>query len=203
MVEADVNVVSDARELVTELEFVWDQIKNNSASSSGSSPGRGVSSYATQPRQFQHPQSGADGPMRVLSPMSQEDEAEMDSERRLGYNDEYDNDDQYNGEVKKDKKTKRWRRTVEQALVKMTAEIAALREQIATGREYQEKRRRSVGRWLAWLLWMVMRHFLVDVVVLGIILLWLRRRKDTRVEDLVREGLKVGWEYARKIWPAR
>jgi hypothetical protein len=44
---------------------------------------------------------------------------------------------------------------------------------------------------------------LVDVVVLGIVLIWLRKRKDRRVEDLVREGLKIGREYVRKILPAR
>jgi hypothetical protein len=135
--------------------------------------------------------------------MSQDDEAEQESERRLAYNDEYDDDDEFNDGKEKDKSKKRWRRTVEQAMVKMTAEIAALREQIATGREYQGKRRRSFGRWLAWLVWICVRHFLVDVVVLGIVLLWLRKRKDRRVEDLVREGLKIGREYARKILPAR
>jgi len=140
--------------------------------------------------------------MRVLSPMSQDDEEERDSARRLGYNDAYDDDEYEDGE-KKDKKTKKWRRTVEQALVKMTAEIAALREQIATGREYQGKRRKSPGRWLAWFLWLCVRHFFVDMALLGILLLWLRRRKDRRVEDLVREGLRIGREYVRKILPER
>jgi hypothetical protein len=200
-------ICRDARALVDELEFVWDQIKNNSASSSNSSPGRGgagLPSYTTQPRTFQQPLSGDDGPMRVLSPMSQDDEAEQESERRLAYNDEYDDDDEFNdGKEKEKKSTKRWRRTIEQAMVKMTAEIAALREQIASGREYQGKRRRSFGRWLAWLVWICVRHFLVDVVVLGIVLLWLRKRKDRRVEDLVREGLKIGREYVRTILPAR
>ena len=141
--------------------------------------------------------------MRVLSPMSQDDEAEAES-RRLGYNDEYDDNDEFDGGDKKGgKKVQKWRRTVEQALVKMTAEIAALREQIATGREYQGKRRKSFGRWLGWLIWSVVRHFLVDVVVLGIVLIWLRKRKDRRVEDLVREGLRIGREYVRKILPAR
>lgn len=184
------------------MEFVWDQIKNNSASSSGSSLGR-LPSYTNQPRQFQHPQSGTEGPMRVLSPMSQDDEAERESERRLGYNDDYDDNDEYDDGDKKDQKTRKWRRTVEQALVKMTAEIAALREQIATGREYQGKKRRSLGRWLAWLMWVCMRHFLIDLVMLGLLLIWLRRRKDRRIEDLVREGLRVGREYARRILPAR
>ncbi|CZR53741.1 related to endozepine [Phialocephala subalpina] len=201
------STTADARALVDELEFVWDQIKNNSASSSNSSPGRHhIPSYASQqpPRQFTAPLSGNDGPMRVLSPMSQDDEAEIASERQLGAYDEYD-DDEYddNGDGKKEKKTKRWRRTVEQALVKMTAEIAALREQIATGREYQGKKRRSFGRWMAWFVWLVVRHFLVDMVLVGIVLLWLRKRKDRRIEDLVREGLKIGREYVRKILPPR
>jgi hypothetical protein len=120
----------------------------------------------------------------------------------LGYNDEYDNDDEFN-DGKNDKKTKKWRKTVEQALVKMTAEIAALREQISTGREYQGKKRRSPGRWLAWFIWLVVQHFLVDLVIMGILLLWLRKRKDRRIEDLVREALKIGREYVRKILPAR
>ena len=189
--------------MVAELEFVWDQIKNNSASSSGSSPGRGVASYTTQPRQFAHPQSGDDGPMRVLSPMSQDDEAERDSDRRLGYNDAYDEDDELNGEGKSGKKDKKWRTTIERALVKMTAEIAALREQIANGREYQGKRRKSLGRWIAWWVWACIRHFVVDIVVLVIVLLWLRRKKDRRVEDLVRESLRIGREYIRRALPTR
>ena len=143
--------------------------------------------------------------MRVLSPMSQDDEAERESERRLEYNNEFNDDDDFNDRdpEKKEKKTKRWRRTVESALVKMTAEIAALREQISTGREYQGKRRKSLGRWLAWLVWAAVSHFLVDAMVLGILLLWLRRNKDRRVEDLVRAILKIGREYARRILPER
>lgn len=141
--------------------------------------------------------------MRVLSPMSQDDEEERESQRRLEYNDDYDDDDEYKDGDNKDKKTKKWRRTVESALVKMTAEIAALREQIATGREYQGKKRKSPARWIAWFIWICVRHFLVDFVMLGILLLWLRRRKDRRIEDLVRESLRIGREYVRKILPSR
>lgn len=194
-------LVSDARELVAELEFVWDQIKNNSASSSGSSPGRKVPSYTTQPRQFARPRSGEDGPMRVLSPMSQDDEAEILSERKSGHNDEYEDEPEYTEGDKRGKKN--WRRTMEQALVKMTAEIAALREQIATGREYQGRKRRSIGRWIAWLIWLTIRHVLTDMLLLGILLYFLRRKRDRRIEDLVREGLKIGREYVRKVLPPR
>ena len=133
--------------------------------------------------------------------MSQDDEAERESGRRMGYKGDFD-EEEYEGDGK-EKKTKKWRKNVEQVLVKMTAEIAALREQIATGREYQGRRARSLGAWIAWLIWIVVRHFLVDLVVMGILLLWLRRRKDRRIEDLVREGLRIGREYLRKILPAR
>lgn len=209
------NQNSDARALVDELEFVWDQIKNNSASSSNSSPGRRgtLPPYTepySQPRhsKFQSPASGADGPMRVLSPMSQDDEAELHSERRNRIEHEYDDqennyeqEDDYNEGGKKDRKTSRWRKTVEQALVRMTAEIAALREQIATGREYQGRRARSFPNWIGWLLWLVMRHLVVDLVVLGIVLLWLRKKKDRRIEDLVRTGIRICREYIRQIVP--
>ncbi|KAF8853517.1 acyl-CoA binding protein [Acephala macrosclerotiorum] len=204
------STTADARALVDELEFVWDQIKNNSASSSNSSPGHHhIPSYTSitphPTRRFTAPISGADGPMRVLSPMSQDDEAEAESEHQIDTYNQYSSNDEYDeaGDGKKDKKTKRWRRTVEHAFVKMTAEIAALREQIATGREYQGKKRRSFGRWAAWFVWLVVRHFLVDAFLLGIVLLWLRKRKDRRIEDLVREGLKIGREYVRRILPPR
>lgn len=192
----------DARALVDELEFVWDQIKNNSVSSSGSSPARGgVPSYQTQPRQFQQPLSGNDGPMRVLSPMSQDDEAEMRSERQ--YNNHYNDEEEYNEGGKEFTSTKRWQGKVEQALVKMTAEIAALREHIATGREYQGRKRKSPTRWVGWMLWLAIRHFTTDLIILGIMLLWMRRRKDRRIEDLVRQAFQIAREYIRMIIPAR
>lgn len=141
--------------------------------------------------------------MRVLAPMSQDDEEERNSGNRLGYNDEFDDDNEYNKADERDKKTRKWRRIIEQALVKMTAEVAALREQIATGREYQGRKQRSFGRWIAWFIWLCLRHFLVDGLLLGLVLLWLRRRKDRRVEDLARAGLKIAREYIRMVVPER
>jgi hypothetical protein len=143
--------------------------------------------------------------MRVLSPMSENDEMERRSVRALEYNEDHDDGGENEPDVPESEggKNKSWRRTVERALVKMTTEITALREQIATGREYQGRRRRTAGRWIAWLIWLAIRHLLVNVVVLGIVLLWLRKRKDRRFEDLVRSALKLGREYARKLLPER
>ena len=133
--------------------------------------------------------------------MSEEDEAESESQRRLGYDNEQGIDDGNDG--KPDKKTRKWRRNIERALVRMSAEVAALREQITTSKDYQVKRSRSLWNWVGWLLWLVIKHVAVDIVVLMLVLLWLRRRKDRRVEDLVRGMLRIGREYVRKVVPAR
>jgi hypothetical protein len=192
---------SDARELVTELEFVWDQIKNNSASSSNSSPGRQAPPY-NEKRRFQQPLSGNDGPMRVLSPMSQDDESEARRRIDEDNDNEYD-DEEDNGSETDIRRTKKWRRKVEAAMVKMTAEMAALREQIETGREWRGRRRRTPAAWVGWFIWLAIRHAFIDVLLLGIVLIWMRRRKDRRIEDLVRDGLRVAREYIRQLLPAR
>lgn len=184
---------SDARELVAELEFVWDQIKNNSITSSkesgGSSPPRPVDT-----RQFSRSQSGGkDGPMRILSPMSQDEDSEPPIDPDI-YNDPED---------EPDKKNKRWKAQVEAAMVKMTAEMAALREQIATGREWRTRKTKTIGAWLAWFFWVVLRHVAIDMTVLAAVLFWLRKKKDRRFEDLVRESLKLLREYLRQYLPAR
>lgn len=181
----------DARELVAELEFVWNQIKNNSPSTSESSPKR---QNTVEPRRFAEPLSGTEGPMKVLSPMSEDDEAERDYRNK-----QEDNEDE--GEYIK--KGDKWSRKVERALVKLSAEIAALREHITTGREWRSRRERSFGAWLGWLFWVVMKHIAIDSVILFIVLLWMRRRKDRRLEDLVRSTLKLAREYARKVLPSR
>ncbi|KAI0125108.1 acyl CoA binding family protein [Xylariales sp. AK1849] len=179
----------DATELVAELEFVWNQIKNNSPSTSDSSP-KGV---RAEPRRFVQPTSGTEGPMKVLSPMSEDDAAEQE------YRDKQDDEEE--GDYVK--KGDRWSRKVERALVRLSTEIAALREQISTGREWRSKKERSFSAWIGWVLWMLMKHLVVDGFILVIILLWLRKRKDRRLEDLVRSALRIGREYARKVLPSR
>ncbi|KAI9742445.1 MAG: hypothetical protein M1818_003979 [Claussenomyces sp. TS43310] len=193
------STTADARELVTELEFVWDQIKHNSSGSSSASPGRDKSSLP-KARKFARPRSGGDGPMKVLSPMSQDDEAEGQHETE---DDEYEEAEGRQTLEQDRRKDEKWRRKLEAAMVKVTAEMAALREQVATGREWRVRKSRTVGAWLFWGLWLAIRHLLVDLFVWGLILLWMRKKKDRRIEDLVREGLKIGREYARRLLPAR
>jgi hypothetical protein len=140
--------------------------------------------------------SGADGPMRILSPMSEQDEAELESERRLGYN-----DDEEDGRRKRGGDA--WSRKVERGFVKLSAEVAALREQITTGREWRSKKERSFTAWIGWLTWVIMKHAAVDIVVLCLLVIWMRKRKDRRLEDLVRAGLRLAREYIRQILPSR
>ncbi|KAH7157045.1 acyl CoA binding protein-domain-containing protein [Dactylonectria macrodidyma] len=184
----------DARELVDELEFVWNQIKNNSPSSSMSSPKANRSNAASH--HFGEDVSGPEGPMKIISPMSEHDEAELQSQRQMDLEDELEGQNPV-------QRGSRWQRKVERALTTMSAEVAALREQITTGREWRTKKERSFPAWINWLAWLIMKHLLADLVILAIILIWMRKRKDRRLEDLVRAAFKLVREYIRNILPSR
>lgn len=84
-------------------------------------------------------------------------------------------------------KDSRWRRRVEQALTKMTAEIAAVREQMEA-RTLAHRRRSGIWAWLKWILWTVVRQIIWDLALLGVLLIWMRMRGDRRVEDRLRAG---------------
>jgi hypothetical protein len=236
----------DARELVSELEFVWDQVKSNvpasSGGSSGSSPlhtqsGGGVGLVPMETSQDLRLSSsgemlgrkrgrerdrgredyGAEGPpLRVMSPMSQSQEDEAEAEEREEFVDAPDSqthDDAVmisskvsgaEGGAQQDSpapppavidsqitagspsRDPRWRRRMEAAMVRMTAEIAALREQLENRRLFASSRRYRVMRFLASIAWFAVKHIAVDVVVLGIVLLWMRRKKDRRLENAMR-----------------
>jgi len=201
----------NALELVAELEFVWNQVKSNSPSAAGSSSeqsgggtgeqrsggGGGGGGIIASPvvRRFQTPLSGSEGPMRVLSPMSEEDE----SERRLAELADQADEDPGEYARRHDKRSKR----MERAIVRLSAEIAALREQIAAGREWKARKERGVFAWVGWIFWAVTKHITVDVALLLLLLLWMRKRKDRRLEDNVRGIFRLAREYVRKILPAR
>lgn len=84
-------------------------------------------------------------------------------------------------------KDSRWRRRVEQALTKMNAEIAAVREQMEA-RTLAHRRRSGVWAWLKWILWTAVRQIIWDLALLGVLLIWMRMRGDRRVEDRLRTG---------------
>lgn len=182
--------------MVSELEFVWNQIKNNSPSSSNESAKQLGMSMDTSPKRFAQPMAGTDGPMKVLSPMSEEDEAELDYQRRMAAGDP-DDDGEY---VKRGDK---WSKKMERAIVRLSTEIAALREQITSGREWRSRKERSFGAWVRWLLWTAMKHAVADALLIFLVLIWMRRRKDRRLEDHFRAAVKIGREYVRKVLPSR
>lgn len=153
---AHASTTPEARALVAELEFVWDQIKDDPPStSSASSP-------------YHPPDASA---LTLLKPTSEPDDAEAGAEEddiaeeralldegesaRLARSSDYD------------VRNRKWRKRIEAALVKMTAEVAALRELM----EYDGGRRERRGRWV-WGEWLV-RRVLVDVVVVGVLWFWL------------------------------
>ena len=232
---------SEARELVAELEFVWDQIKSNSASSSPSSPGQtlGLSGNSLQrgtyasvgpgERVMAEGQHSGDNGLRVLRPVSdgnnnegEDEDVGEDEEGGEGGEFEEVRGPRYPGDHvpgspstrstgggnysnKRDYETRnrKWRVRVESALVKMTAEVAALREQMEAKRVFDgqgDRKRREMGAWMLWLVWVAMRHLLVDAVVLGVVVLFVRRRSkgNGKVErgigllaEVVEEWMKI------------
>jgi len=208
----------EARELVSELEFVWDQIKSQPGSEgSGSGNGMGGSGLLQPPQLQSMPSYASIGPrgsggngsgegmaLRVLSPMSQGDEEEpLDAE---GVDlDEEEDDKQYpeSGDAPLDRRrsggasrtgnevrNRKWRRRVEQALTRMTAEVAALREQMESSRVFGNvsgKKRRSLWAWIKWLVWVATRQVLIDAVMLGCLALWMRMRGDRRLDSRLKQ----------------
>ncbi|KAF2845356.1 hypothetical protein T440DRAFT_472679 [Plenodomus tracheiphilus IPT5] len=272
----------DSRELVAELEFVWDQVKSNVPSSSSSSPLQTLSQVGLHIPQGYSQQLGQSGraamdrrrsstgdnngndddrPLRVKSPMSQseedleEEEAEIDrdefvdapdsqynpnSEEDAGVQTDYqkilrrqheqshqqpqrqqpkamqppttptpapkmrsiipqpipmpnftstpkDSTDKDPRPTPKEQAAEaKWRKRIEASLMKMTAEVAALREQLEARRLFAHSAHyrlfRGIYRWV----WAAVKHIAINVFILGLVLLWMRRKKDTRLEGAIR-----------------
>ena len=200
---------TEARELVAELEFVWDQIKSNSASSSSSSPRRLARSQARQVPQSYVSTGGPSGSgradegggegLRMLRPVSdgeEEDEEGEDFEETRGA--PFGDEEAFMAVAGRprdlDARNRKWREKIEQALVKMTTEIAALREQIEAKRIRDGRRRNGLWAWMTWLVWVSVRHLLVDLALLGLLVAWARRKGDLRVE----QGLDLLLQYLRQ-----
>jgi acyl-CoA-binding protein len=219
---------AEARELVEELEFVWDQVKNNSQNhSSGSehsSPLQviersgyiqnssssipGMSSSAAALEGGPNPGDG-EKLMRVLSPVSQAEEEEMLEDEReeefvdapVSQVDEGELQDVSEGsEGKADagvpasaprmpqssRADVRWRRRIEGNLIKLTTEVAALREQLESSRYFRNRSRNSFFGWVLRLSWWAVKLFVADAVLLWIAILYMRRKEDRRLEGAVR-----------------
>lgn len=217
----------EARQLVEELEFVWDQIKSNSqhSSSEHSSPlqhversgylqsersGEGHGMTSSSAAAMDGATGGANRPLRILSPVSQADEEEaLDEDQEEEFVDapfsQVDPGDLNNleeGEVGGAHDTRavpnesprarqipgdaRWRKRVENGLFKLTTEVAALREQLENHRFIKNQKRKSFFSWVLRLGWWVTSFVLADAAVLWIVILYMRRKQDRRLEGAVR-----------------
>ncbi|PVH94571.1 hypothetical protein DM02DRAFT_618508 [Periconia macrospinosa] len=253
---------ADSRELVAELEFVWDQVKSNVPSSSSSSPQRTLGSMGLQMPPPSYPQfntpkpqrkgkerpeiEGEDGPLQIKSPMSQseedlEEEEEIDKEEFVDAPDSQQDPNATNTTTNPAKDAnvqtdlviqepipyttpqrppprtaigllpalftptpapskpqpqtqlpsvsaadQKWRKRIEQSLIKQTAEIAALREQLEARSLFTHTKKFLVLRFAWRVLWGSVKHIAIDTVILGVVLLWMRRKKDRRLEGAVR-----------------
>ncbi|KAF3909346.1 hypothetical protein AA313_de0200103 [Arthrobotrys entomopaga] len=86
----------------------------------------------------------------------------------------------------------RWKQRVEVALTKMTAEVAALREQLDVARtlntanvNLSRGRLNWLKRWISWGVWIVVKHLVIDAILLSVLVMWMRKRGDRRLENLV------------------
>ncbi|KAF1979158.1 hypothetical protein BU23DRAFT_523747 [Bimuria novae-zelandiae CBS 107.79] len=263
----------DSRELVAELEFVWDQVKSNVPSSSSSSPLQnqtlGSMGLHLPPDYQGFPDRRSDrgkaravglgneqdeddeGPLQIKSPMSQSEEELEEEEAELEREEEFVDapDSQYNPNAEdvgvqtdlrpldpipytpskppqrssfmsrltpaltpapapaqpphESAADKKWRARVEQALVKMTAEVAALREQLESRRLFSPSRKFLLLRFVWKTIWGSVKHIAIDIVILGIVLLWMRRRKDRRLEGAIRVLLGDAVAQVQKVGGAQ
>ncbi|KAL9104445.1 MAG: hypothetical protein Q9163_000597 [Psora crenata] len=179
----------EARELVTELEFVWDQIKSQPASSSGSSPeqlfrSRPLQSASMSGFNTRGPGGNPDGGLRMLRPLSDEDEEDgVDDPDRPGVFEESERITTTVAQPLRNDlhvRNRNWKERVEQALIKITVEIAALREQMEARGLGERRRRTGLWPWTLWLLWASIRHLLVDAALLAVLILWAKGKEDAQ-----------------------
>ncbi|KAF2770812.1 hypothetical protein EJ03DRAFT_350100 [Teratosphaeria nubilosa] len=229
----------EARELVEELEFVWDQVKSNSQhNSSGSeisggsplqlmersgylSSGNGNGGIASSAAALEGPRrtpvsDGRDGRMRVLSPVSQADEDEqrdLDDEGEEfvdapisqidvddhGAHDPHGSSHPILPRPQVAPTDAKWRKRIESSLIKLTTEVAALREQLESRRFFSQQRNYGFWGWVLRLSWLAVQLVMADAVILWIVILYMRRRKDRRLEGAVRVLLGDAVAQAKKV----
>ena len=189
---------SEARELISELEFVWDQIKSNSRPSSGSTPALLSDSRNLQQPQLPQleglrPPNSDDKRLKVLGPISDND----GNGDRQELEQIYDRRDSFDLAIEDglplgwNAHDEGWKRRVEQALVKITTELAALRELTEANHVRTQRRQSSYLVWLLWPFTMLAKHIFVDAVLLGLIMIWIKRRR--RVETTQRLHVTATW----------
>lgn len=222
----------ESRELVAELEFVWDQIKSNytsSALSSSSIPQRHTfalpiaQSQRQQQQQKEHRPSihnssagievrrriedigGRGEELQILSPTgldhcpSSEDEEEPFRSVMRHQSIELDDPTTVSQNLPaSDPRTRKWRLRIEQTLVKMTTEIAALRESLDFAKTTPRGRRAWILLYTFSLLGSFLRHLFIDALAISLLVFWVGRR-DERVISSLRTLVQVIRERFQKL----
>ncbi len=202
---------AEARELVDELEFVWNQIRSQSGSEESlrNTARSGAAELATG--------GDGEGRLRVLSPAvsrggsgeviegedalipeleaPDDDSADEEEIRDAASNSERNPKSPIDRRRQPSPSTRKWQRQIETALTKISTEMAALREQIDELNSssylrsgYGIGRRKGVRRilpWMRWILWIAVRQLAFDGLVLGLLLLWGSWRGDDRFEGWI------------------
>ena len=162
----------EARELVDELEFVWEQVRSNSSfheSGNGNGSGEIVEMEGDSPGGRERITKEG---LRVLRPMSDQDEEDEEGQ------DEGDGIEQRNRRPREGT----WQARVDKALVQMTAEIAALRE-VMEARGMRIWGGRRTHGWFGWVVgkvWALVKRAVVDALVVLVLYVVVRWRRGGR-----------------------
>lgn len=218
----------EACELVSELEFVWDQIKSNPVSSSSASAPEHLDLPSSQSRsklqqKRSHENVGGREPvqqhgvkeevarsgyLRMLRPVSEPDEGEElegdgDGFEEAPSSPSPDSENPVNFSISQsrdyDVRNRKWRKRIEAALVKLTTEVAALREQMEARRLFDGRPKGTAWAWAAWIAWATFRHVLIDAAIYGLLYMWFRMKDDQRLEQGIKLLGKVLTERGRRI----
>ena len=144
--------------------------------------------------------------MQILAPSSQEDDDDGDDDDAAGIGDqEFTDALEGNRDIRDTKpelnrlegqrRRRNWRKRVERTLVKMTTEMAAVREGIESQKAFERRRRKSAWAWTKWFIWAAAKHLVIDAVVLAMIMIWMRWR-NVRLEQakrVIREQMDRLW----------
>lgn len=171
----------DARALVAELEFVWDQIRANDASPSASEE--------LEPPPFPPLPAVGTESLRLLRPFSESDDADDEPEE--------DGLDALGEQALMADKTRRrqWQARMERAVVQLAAEVAALREVV--GAQQGRGGKRGWG-WVGWMVGVLVRHALFDALVLGCAVVWGQWRGEDWRWETIRGWVRKWWEGWRR-----
>ncbi len=188
----------EARELIGELEFVWNQVQSNTSPppsdtgreryDGGGGRGGGISLPGTPdvlPNLVPQVYRTAPPSPAVLPRLDASMMIDHDSEGHFS-----------------DSETRRiWRHQVEKALESIRTELASVRESILLPRRRERTLLKIIVTFLGRFTWFTIRAVILDFLVIGGAWLYFRRRGDTRAEE-VRELVSswIRW-IARKSKP--